>query len=160
MAKPDIIDLIVEDHKPLIHLIKILKNSSEDLSVRKSAFEKFGLLLVAHANSEEQALYNFMEMQDDLCEMSFEGKVEHGLAEEMLEAVLSERDFYKWSTKVKILAETGESHVKQEESEMLPEFKKHSTFAQRQDIGQKYITIRELFDTTAEKMRSESTVIM
>ena len=49
--------LILEDHKPLKQLIKIMKNSDKSLAEREAAFLKFAPLLNIHAKSEEEVLY-------------------------------------------------------------------------------------------------------
>jgi hemerythrin superfamily protein len=115
-AKPkidtaDIIQMIMVDHKPLKKLIKVMKDSDQSLSARQKAFEEFAPLLVAHAKPEEQVLYVYMRKDEDLREESFEGEVEHGLADQMLEEAKRTDDEDLWSAKVKVLAELVEHHI-------------------------------------------------
>ena len=135
----DIIQIILHDHKPLKKLIKTLKNSDKDLSTRQAAFEDFSILLTIHAKAEEKTLYVFMKNEIDQREEAYEGDVEHGLADQMVEEVKRTDDEELWSARVKVLAELVEHHIKEEEEEMFPDFKKQSTLEQRIKLGEKYL---------------------
>src|SRR4051794_32895214 len=78
----DLIELILEDHKLLKKLIKVMKSEDAEYEEKREAFEEFAPLLVAHAKPEEQVLYNFMKQDEDLRMEGFEGDVEHGLADQ------------------------------------------------------------------------------
>lgn len=156
-AANDIIALILADHKPLKRLIKILKDTEASVSSRRSAMSEFGPLLTVHAQAEEKALYKYMEKKDELREESFEGEVEHNLADLMLKAVLEERNQDKWSAKAKVLAELVEHHVEEEEKEMLPEFKAETSEETRRVIGEKYLGLKKhLMPADANQSENES----
>lgn len=157
-SSQDIIKLILADHKPLKSLIKILKDSDKGLSARKEALDEFAPLLINHAQSEERALYSFMERHEDLREESFEGEVEHELAELMLESISSEKNEHMWSAKVKVLAELVEHHLKEEEDESLPDVRKMTTPEQRLEMGAKYIEFKEQYDLPVEDLDEERDV--
>jgi hypothetical protein len=140
----DIIDLILEDHKPLKKLIKIMKDSDKhDLGERQDAFEEFAPLLVTHAKPEEQTMYVFMKDDEELREEGFEGDVEHGLADQMIEEIKRTDDEDLWSARVKVLAELVEHHIEEEEDELLPDFKKHSEKEERISMGQEYLQMKQ-----------------
>lgn len=150
-SSQDIIKLILADHKPLKNFIKILKDSDKDLNVRRKALEEFAPLLINHAQSEERALYSFMERDKELREESFEGEVEHELAELMLESINGEKNQDMWSAKVKVLAELVEHHIKEEESEALPDVRKATSLEQRLEMGAKYLEFKEQYDFPVEQ---------
>lgn len=139
----DIIKLIMEDHNPLKKLIKTLKDWDSELTERKQAFEEFSLLLTTHANAEKEALYKVLERNEDLAKEGYEGEVEHSLAVQTLEAAMDDETEETWSAKVKVLAELVEHHIKEEESEMLPEFRKQSSPEERARIGAKYLALKK-----------------
>lgn len=139
----DIIKLILEDHKPLKKLIKKLKDWESELVERKQAFEEFSLLLTTHANAEKEALYKVLERNEDLAKEGYEGEVEHSLAVQTLEAAMDDETEETWSAKVKVLAELVEHHIEEEESEMLPEFRKQSSPEERARIGAKYLVLKK-----------------
>lgn len=138
----DIIPLILEDHKALKKLIRIMKNSDKELNERKKAFEEFTPLLVTHAKPEEQTMYVFLKADEDLRENGFEGDVEHGLADQLLEEIKRTDDEDLWSARVKVLAELVEHHIKEEEEELLPEFKKHSEREARLEMGVNFMNLK------------------
>lgn len=140
--KEDIIELILHDHKALKKLIKVMKNSDNDLSERQEAFEEFAPLLVVHAKPEEQTMYVFMKDDEELREEGFEGDVEHGLADQLLEEIKRTDDEDLWGARVKVLAELVEHHIEEEEEELLPDFRKHSDIEERVQMGAKFMELK------------------
>ncbi len=138
----DVINLILEDHKPLKKLIKILKDNDKDFDKRDQAFAEFAPLLINHSKSEEESLYKIMKTNAELRTLAFEGDVEHTLADQMLEEIKRTEDQDIWSAKVKVLAELVEHHIEEEEEEMLPEYKKESTLEERARLGQHFLTLK------------------
>lgn len=145
-AGDDIVQLILADHKPIKELIKTLKDSEAGFSKRQAAFEKFGALLTAHAKSEEQALYVDMKEDKEMRTEGFEGDVEHMLADQLLQEAQATNDEDLWSAQVKVLAELVEHHLEEEEKEMLPDYRKHSSEEERSALGQKYLHLKAKYD--------------
>lgn len=150
----DIIKLILEDHKPLKELIKILKDDEKSIKERRQAFGEFGPLLTVHAKAEEQVLYVFMKEISDMRMDAFEGDVEHGLADQMLEVSKQAHDEDLWSARVKVLAELVEHHIEEEEDEMFPEFKKHSDAEERESLADQYLEQKEKITAQKDELRS------
>lgn len=142
----DIIKLIEEDHKPLKKILHILKDTDKSLSHRQQALVEFAPLFLNHSRAEERSLYKEMEKIEELRTDSYEGAVEHQIAEEVLEGGLNEENDHMWSAKMKVLAELIEHHLKEEEEEMLPHFKKHSSAEERAVIGEKYLQLKSEFE--------------
>ena len=142
----DIVDLLLEDHKPLKKLIKVMKSEDSTPEEKFDAFEEFAPLLIAHAKPEEQVLYAFMKQDDDLREEGFEGEVEHGLADQMVEEAKRTSDEDLQSARIKVLAELVEHHIKEEESTLLPDFKRHSNKEERREMGHEYLDAKIEFE--------------
>ncbi len=140
----DIIDLILEDHKPLKRLIKIMKDTDQDMRERMAAFGEFAPLLVTHAKPEEQTLYVKMKasQEEDVRVEGLEGDVEHMLADQLLEEIKRIEDKDQWTATVKVLAELVEHHIEEEESELLPDYKKDSEPAERLELGRKFLKLK------------------
>jgi hemerythrin superfamily protein len=136
----DIVDLILEDHKPLKELIKTLKDPGSSFEQKVSAYGEFAPLLVCHAKPEELTLYVFMKRNKEMRSEAMEGDVEHGLADQLLEEIKRTNDKDLWAAKVKVLAELVEHHIQEEESDLLPDFKKHSEKSDREKLGQVFLT--------------------
>lgn len=138
----DIVSLIMEDHKPLKELIKVMKDSKRDAKERISAFNEFGPTLVAHAKPEEETLYVDMKSQDELREEAYEGDVEHQIADQLVEEIKRTKEEDLKLARIKVLAELVEHHIKEEEEELLPDFKKHSDAKERADLGNHFLELK------------------
>jgi hemerythrin superfamily protein len=149
--KEDIIEMILHDHKALKKLIKVMKNSDKDLSERQEAFEEFAPLLVVHAKPEEQTMYVFMKDDEDLREEGYEGDVEHGLADQLLEEIKRTDDEDLWGARVKVLAELVEHHIEEEEEKLLPDFRKHSEIEERVQMGARFMKIKHQLEDQGGK---------
>lgn len=142
----DIIEIILKDHKPLKHLIKVMKSDKSDFSEKKKAFEQFAPLLNAHARAEEEALYTYLKKVKDLRQEGFEGQVEHGLADQMVEEAKRSSDKELTAAQIKVLAELVEHHIEEEEETILPDFRKESNLEDREDIGKKYLELKQVIE--------------
>jgi hemerythrin superfamily protein len=142
MTESDILNIILEDHKPLKKLITVMKDSERDVEERAAAFAEFAPLLISHAKPEEQVLYTRMKTDDETREEGFEGDVEHALADQLVEEIMRTDDEDLWSARVKVLAELVEHHIEEEEEDLLPDFKKHSEPAERQQMGQQFLMLK------------------
>lgn len=141
-AQGDIINLIIEDHKQLKQLVKILKNSEKDIDARMEAFAEFAPALTNHSKSEEHSLYAAMKQVESLRSETLEGSVEHGLADQMMEEIKRTSDQDLWTAKAKVLAELVEHHIKEEEDDLLPDYRKNSDIEERLEIGQKFLKLK------------------
>ncbi len=155
----DVIQLILNDHKPLKKLIEVMKDTDNDITERRAAFEEFCPLLVTHAKPEEQVVYTYMKGDEELRTEGFEGDVEHGLADQMIEEAKRTDDEDIWSAKVKVLAELVEHHIAEEESELLPDFKKHTGKDERIEMGADFMRLKsELQEEGSDDAPSERTM--
>lgn len=159
MASNDIVSLILEDHKALKRLIKTLKNTDLEFEERKVAFDDFAPILVTHAKPEEETLYKFMKLSEELRTEAFEGEVEHTLADQLLEEIKRTQEEEVWSAKVKVLAELVEHHIEEEESDLLPEFKQASPLVEREQLGELFLMKKtELLEQGGEDAPHESEI--
>lgn len=139
----EITALILEDHKPLKKLLKVLKDDEESLAKRKKAYAQFAPALTIHAKSEEQALYTKMKGEEELRVEGFEGDTEHHIADSLVHEIAGIEDEDEWTAKVKVLAELVEHHIEEEESEMLKDVKKEISLEERREIGREYLELKE-----------------
>jgi len=146
----DIIEIILEDHKPLKKLCKVMKSEDAEFEEKTAAFEEFAPLLIAHAKPEEQVLYTFLKEDEDLRAEGFEGDVEHGLADQMIEDAKRTKDQDLFEARIKVLAELVEHHLKEEETEVFPDFKKHSNKDERREMGHEYLDVKANFEELDE----------
>lgn len=145
-SKDDIVKLILLDHAPLKRLIAILKDSELTIRTRRRAFDQFAPLLLVHAHAEQESFYTFLKDENrELRVHGLEGEVEHALAEYMIDEVKMAEDAGIWSARAKVLAELVEHHIEEEESEIIPDFKKEVDIEDRILIGKQYLDLKDHF---------------
>lgn len=139
----DILKLILSEHKPLKKFLKILKNNKKSIREQEVAFEEFAPMLSLHSKAEELSFYIYLKKGDDLLRTEgFEGDVEHGLADQMIEEARRTDDKDLWAARVKVLAELVEHHLTEEENDVLPSFKQNSTPEDRFLLGKQYLQMK------------------
>jgi hypothetical protein len=138
----DIVNIILEDHKPLKELIEIMKDSEKPYAQRLAAYREFAPTLIAHAKPEEEILYTFMKGNEELKEAGCEGEVEHILADQLVEEIKRTDDEDMQSAKIKVLAELVEHHIEEEEEELLPDFEKEANAATRSRMGNRFLELK------------------
>jgi hemerythrin-like domain-containing protein len=142
-VKNDIVEIILQDHKPLKRLIKIL-TSEKSIADKRRAYEEFAPLLAAHSKPEEQSMYAHMHEKEELNGDAYEGETEHDIAEQLISDIesLATDEEDEWEAKVKVLGELVEHHIEEEEEEMLPELKKELTDEERSHIGEEFLRLK------------------
>ncbi len=141
-ADSDIVNIILEDHKPLKELIEVMKDSEKSHEERFAAFEDFAPTLIAHAKPEEETLYAYMKTDKELKEEGCEGEVEHMLADQLVEELKRSTDKDMKAARIKVLAELVEHHIEEEEEELLPDFHKESEAALRARLGNQFLELK------------------
>lgn len=134
----DIIELILNDHVPLKALIETLKDDKLKRRAKEGPFEEFVFLLTGHAKAEEKTLYVAMKNFESLKVQSFEGDTEHGIADQLVQEINSASDDHEWLAKVKVLAESVEHHIEEEEEEILKKVESQISEPIRMAIGAEY----------------------
>ncbi len=155
--KPDIVELILQDHKPIKELLQVLKGSDVEFAEKRSTFEEFMPMLKNHAEPEQETLYVRMKDENELREDAFEGDVEHALAAQLMEELTPEpEDEDVWMAKVKVLAELVEHHIEEEEDEMLKQVRKAIDADTRYVIGQDYLNMRADYLEASETQKPDN----
>jgi hemerythrin superfamily protein len=137
----DVIDMILEDHRPLQELIQIMKSEAE-FENKFMAFQEFAPLLTMHAKPEEQTVYVKMKDSEETRESGFEGDVEHTLADQLVEEIKRTTDEDLFMARVKVLAELVEHHIEEEEEELLPKFRKETSKEDRVTLGKAFMKLK------------------
>lgn len=83
-----------------------------------------------------------MKTAEDMNVEAIEGDTEHEMADILIAQIKRTKDKDTFMAKVKVLAEMVQHHVKEEENEMLPNYKHNSSKEQRAKLGLKYETLR------------------
>lgn len=139
----DIIELITHDHKELKRLIKILKDPDLNINDRRVAFKEFAPLFIVHSKPEEQSLYREIRQNKELRMEAIEGEIEHSIVEQLLTEAQNENDEDIWTAKVKVMAELIKHHIEEEETDVLPVFRKNTTESRRIELGNIFLQLKE-----------------
>lgn len=118
-----ILATILEDHKPLKELIRVMKDLEKPFEERERAFMDFAPLLLTHAKAEEESLYAYLKTVAELKTEGFEGQAEHNIADQLCEEIKRTDDRDALSARIKVLAELVEHHIEEEENVMFPEIR-------------------------------------
>jgi hemerythrin superfamily protein len=146
-SEDDIIQLILTDHQDIKKLIRQLKDDEIEFSDKKPIFEEFAPLLLSHAEPEEQSLYVRMKERGNkkVRVEGFEAQVEHTLASAMIDEIQATRNQDEWMAKCKVLAELVETHIEEEESQILKDVRKEFDQEERMQMGMHYLQLRDDF---------------
>lgn len=153
----NLVSAIKKDHDDLRRFIDILKSDEHTLSQKKRAYELFTTLLKSHSKAEEQAVYALTEDIKDLRVDTLEGEVEHKVADALMEKISHTRQDEKWEAEVKVLAELVEHHIKEEESDYLPELEKKLDEDKQDAMALKFMALRQ---ETQKQVSSENAGIL
>lgn len=141
-----ITDAILQDHKALKNLLKILKDEDETAARKKAAFPLFKSLLNSHTQIEEKVLYGISKHIRGLERKTNEGFVEHDVANNLLAKIRTpsgRKSLEHWVAQVQVLSELVEHHLKEEESDLLPKLRKEMSIEEQQKACQKFLKLRE-----------------
>ncbi|MES2854656.1 MAG: hemerythrin domain-containing protein [Bdellovibrionota bacterium] len=155
----DIISLILRDHEPLKALIQILKDAEVERYEKEDSYEEFVLLLMSHAKAEEKTLYVQMKDTEELRVEGFGGDTEHAIAEQLLQEINGTPDDDEWTAKVKVLAESVEHHIEEEEEQMLVHFEAEVEAGVRIELGAEYTRLKTEIDSLLVRRASSKSKI-
>lgn len=129
-----------EDHQEVSALIEKILNSEG--AERTQTFKEMRDKLLAHAQAEQKVLYKKMEKEgeEDARGFAYEGDVEHGLIEDLLEQLSRSRgkDSEQWTAKMTVLKEIITHHVAEEESTGFSEARSTFDGEELEKLGDKF----------------------
>lgn len=138
----NIIAAVKRDHEDLKKFIEVMKDEDVDIDEKEEAYSMFSELLKSHASSEEKALYQKCLDEEDLGIETNESFVEHQVATLLMEAIDRSTDPDRKIAQIKVLAESVEHHIEEEEDEFLPEVKKHFSSEELTEMAEDFLSLR------------------
>lgn len=126
---------LLEDHREIKILFQRLQMTSErGAQTRTKVFDQLRALLNAHSLAEENVLYDQLKKRAATHERALESIEEHHVIKVLLtELAIMPKGSENWGAKLKILKETFENHVRQEEKEV---FKLARKFLTRHELAE------------------------
>ncbi len=134
-----IYDILKQEH------VKVMQLFDEAISKEsKDVFMQLKSELDIHMEGEEKLYYPQLENKKEATEVALEGYEEHHVAKLLLsELEKTPADDKRWIAKMKVLKETVEHHVKEEESEIFEKSRSVLSDSQAEDIGSKYMEFKQ-----------------
>ena len=110
----------------------------------KDVFMQLKSELDIHMAGEEKLYYPQLENKKEATEVTLEGYEEHHVAKLLLSEIENTPvDDKRWIAKMKVLKETVQHHVKEEESEIFEKSRKVLSDSQAEEIGSKYMEFKK-----------------
>jgi len=122
----DAVKLLKTDHEKMRSLLKDGESTREnDRKARRLVFLRLRDDLLIHERMEEDVLYPALKSHPKARDIVLEGYEEHHVAD-LIVGELEETDYSdeRWPAKWKVLKESLEHHMEEEESDMFPKAKK------------------------------------
>lgn len=138
----DVRSMLKEDHEVILDLAKELAETTSGAR-RRTLVTQLKPLLIAHSRAEEQAVYvPLTELRDspDSRLAGSEGAVEHSLVDILLGRMFDTKDTATdmWRAHAKVLHESLDHHIKEEEGAMFEELGEHFSEEERTSMGARF----------------------
>lgn len=135
----DIYQTLEEEHEDIKDLLdKLSESSSEAVKTREKTFSQLESKLIPHEKAEEKTFYVRL-MDSDHRDDALEALEEHHAAEMLLKEVKKTApDDERWLAKMKVLRETVNHHIEEEESTIFDDAKEILDDDEAETIGREF----------------------
>lgn len=138
----DVRSMLKQDHEVILDLAKELAETTSGAR-RRTLVTQLKPLLVAHSRAEEQAVYVPLTQLADSPDSRLagsEGAVEHSLVDILLGRLVDTKDASTdmWRAHAKVLHESLDHHIKEEEGAMFEELGEHFSEQERASMGARF----------------------
>ena len=133
----DAFELLKADHRKVEDIFEKLEPTTEQaVKTRQELFARLQTELEIHTQIEEEILYPLLKKYSETRDITFEGFEEHNVAKRLLkEMAVMDVSSEVWTAKLKVLQESIEHHVEEEEDEMFKDARKTLSKDQIDEIG-------------------------
>jgi hypothetical protein len=136
------IDLIQKDHDDM-RVLMTRAVTAEGEGRREELLQRLRTELVAHERMEEEVFYPPLRDNPRTHDIVLEGYEEHHVADGILDELLEvPPDTDIWHAKMKVLKESIEHHMKEEEDEMFGKARKVLSDDQLRELGDRMETVK------------------
>jgi iron-sulfur cluster repair protein YtfE (RIC family) len=133
----DAFKLLENHHREIEKIFEELEPTTERaVKTREEQFRRLQKELEIHTQIEETILYPVLKKEKETREITFEGYEEHDVAKRLLEEMaIMDVTSEVWTAKLKVLMESVEHHVEEEETEMFKDARKALNQQEIDDLG-------------------------
>jgi hypothetical protein len=137
------IDLLERDHERMKALMTRATTANGE-ERREELLSELRSQLVAHERMEEEVFYPPLRDEKKTHDIVLEGYEEHHVADLILDELLeTPADTDVWHAKMKVLKESIEHHIKEEEEEMFAKARKVLSEAELEELGTQMEAVRD-----------------
>jgi hypothetical protein len=145
LAEQDLLDTLKSEHQEVKGLLEDLQ-VADTAAQRKSLVNKIKLALIPHAKAEEKILYAaIIALRDKEAQLDgHEGNLEHDLAAKTLQKLsgITNPTSPEHKAVAKVLKELLTHHIREEESNVWRDAKKHFSAKERVLMNRRYLAAK------------------
>jgi hemerythrin superfamily protein len=152
---PDVVELIMQDHRDVEELFERMKAEPDQ---RPMLVPVVTALIVAHSRAEEAEVYPAARDEAGIADDVAHSQEEHAEAEEILEELASlDHNSEKFHTTLEELIVAISHHVEEEESSVLPKMRDNLSAERLSELAEAFIEARaaHMGDQPGEATRDE-----
>jgi hypothetical protein len=137
-----IVTLLLKDHRAMKELMSDLKTPRYTNRQRFAVFAKLEKLVHSHMIAEEKALLERIKNHPKLKDDAVEGLEEHEIHRVVIASIHRVSDPDRRFVRMKSFCEILEHHLREEEEDLFPKFKKNTARVTRKKIGKTFLKAR------------------
>jgi hypothetical protein len=141
MNARDIRTMLRQDHDEALKLSRDMFES-ESGEERRALLRQLRPALLVPARAEEKEVYDVLLRSDeaDVRDLAYEGYVEHGVLEDLLEKLLKSRktETDEWKAHAKVLLQLLERHMNEENERLCAVLEEHYGDDEREAMGRRF----------------------
>lgn len=134
----ELVSALKKDHQTIKKLYTSGLQKKTTFEAKKKLFKKLAVVVPAHAQSEEVALYSNVTDLSKVSNFAFEGFEEHGIVDHLLRELKTVSEQHVWEAKFTVVCEMLKHHIEEEEKEFFPKLSKMLSLDIRKDLGEEY----------------------
>jgi hemerythrin superfamily protein len=146
MNARDIRTMLRQDHDEAMKLARDMYES-ESGDERRALLRQLKPALLIHSRAEEKEVYDaLLKFPDqDLRDLAYEGYVEHGVLDDLLEKLLKSRktETDEWKAHAKVLLEFLERHM---DDRMCSALEEHFSDEERESMGRRFTAAKSRYN--------------
>lgn len=141
MNARDIRTMLRQDHDEALKLARDMYES-ESGDERRALLRQLRPALLVHVRAEEKEVYDVLLRSDDpdVRDLAYEGYVEHGVQDDLLEKLLKSRktETDEWKAHAKVLLQLLERHMNEENERLCAVLEEHYGDDEREAMGRRF----------------------
>ncbi|CAN5576870.1 hypothetical protein BH10BDE1_BH10BDE1_33060 [soil metagenome] len=137
-----ILTLLLKDHRAMKELMANLKEDKTNTK-RFATFRKLEKLIHSHMIAEEKSFLEKIKNNPKFEDEAVEGLEEHEIHRVVIASIHRVKDADRRYVRMKSFCEILTHHLREEEEELFPEYKRHTAKVTRRRVGRSFLKTRK-----------------